>query len=181
MVRATPPATAPQRRHQFELNLEGRIGHVLRRAYQRHVSIFQQAMSDYKLTAAQFIVLATLMESGEQSQSDLVRQTAIDQATIRGIIDRLKARHLVITQVDVTDARKVTVRLTAQGEEVAMGASAHVDEISEATYNGLNNAERVAVLYLLRRMADMGPADAPDEPSTAGPHPKVNGGRNAAA
>lgn len=145
----------PVDRSTFRLNLPDRIGHVLRRAYQRHVAIFQQAMDDYELTAAQFIVLATLHECGECSQSDLVRHTAIDQATIRGIIDRLKARKLVTTQEDPADARKVTVRLTPKGEDVTAGASEHLDEISERTYNGLNNAERVAALYLLRRMADI--------------------------
>ncbi|MDM0021871.1 MarR family winged helix-turn-helix transcriptional regulator [Variovorax saccharolyticus] len=139
----------------FHLNLHDRIGHVLRRAYQRHVAIFQQAMSQYKLTAAQFIVLATLLESGGASQSDLVRQTAIDQATIRGIIDRLKARGLVITTVDPADARKVSVSLTPEGSEVTEGAAEQVEGISDQTFNGLNEAERVAALYLLRRMADM--------------------------
>jgi len=139
----------------FRLNLHERIGHVLRRAYQRHVAIFQQAMAEYKLTAAQFIVLATLLESGEVSQSDLVRQTAIDQTTIRGIIDRLKARNLLITTVDPADARKVTVSLTPEGRTLTAGASEQVDRISDETFNGLNGAERVAVLYLLRRMADM--------------------------
>lgn len=150
---------APKRRvrqiSMFRLNLHERIGHVLRRAYQRHVAIFQQAMAEYKLTAAQFIVLATLLESGEVSQSDLVRQTAIDQTTIRGIIDRLKARNLLITTVDPADARKVTVSLTPEGRTLTAGASEQVDRISDETFNGLNGAERVAVLYLLRRMADM--------------------------
>ncbi len=112
-------------------------------------------MSGYKLTAAQFIVLATLLESGGASQSDLVRQTAIDQATIRGIIDRLKARGLVITAVDPADARKVSVGLTPAGIEVTEGAAEQVEGISDQTFNGLNEAERVAALYLLRRMADM--------------------------
>lgn len=152
---AQRPVNAGPAIPMFRLNLHERIGHVLRRAYQRHVAIFQQAMAEYKLTAAQFIVLATLLESGETSQSELVRQTAIDQTTIRGIIDRLKIRGLVVTTVDPTDARKVTVGLTPEGRKVTEGASEQVDSISDQTFNGLNQAERVAVLYLLRRMADM--------------------------
>ncbi len=153
-IRSARPAETAQK-GRFRLDLESRIGHVLRRAYQRHVAIFQQAMAEYKLTAAQFIVLATLAERGACSQSDLVRHTAIDQATIRGIIDRLKVRGYLTTMGCSSDGRKVTVGLTPSGEDVTSGASTHVDEISELTYNGLNDAERVALLYLLRRVAGM--------------------------
>lgn len=139
----------------FRLALPDRIGHVLRRAYQRHVAIFQQALGEYNLTAAQFIVLASLLETGGSSQSDLVRLTAIDQATIRGIIDRLRARDLVLTTTDPSDARKVTVRLTPAGEKSAAGASTKVGEIERLTYNGLNDVEQVALMHLLRRIADI--------------------------
>lgn len=156
-MKENPTKTVAQR-GEFHLNPQDHIGHVLRRAYQRHVAIFQQAMDEFELTAAQFIALANLLEFEVCSQSDLVRLTAIDQATIRGIINRLKARKLISTMTDPADARKVTVRLTTEGETVISAAVTRLDGISELTYNGLNEAERVALMYLLRRISDIDPS-----------------------
>src|SRR5690606_25363755 len=124
-------------------------------AYQRHVNIFQEYLSGFQLTAAQYIVLGTTLELGVCSQSDLARHTVIDHTTIRGIISRLGARGLLFTEVDEDDARKVNVVLTQEGRTVAQEAYYRVDTVSEATFNGLSLAERVALKYLMRRMADI--------------------------
>ena len=39
-----------------EYRFSDQIGHLLRRAYQRHVAIFKQTVPDSQLTAAQFVV-----------------------------------------------------------------------------------------------------------------------------
>jgi hypothetical protein len=67
------------------------VGHLLRKAYQRHLAIFQQNVGDSQLTAVQFVTLCALRDHGPSSQTELVKATAVDQATIRGIVDRLKA------------------------------------------------------------------------------------------
>ncbi len=64
------------------------VGYLLRRAYQRHLAIFQAESGDGQLTSVQFATLCALKDHGAQSQGELVRQTGIDQATIRGIVDR---------------------------------------------------------------------------------------------
>ncbi len=139
----------------FRLCLEERVGHLLRRAYQRHVMIFHAHLSEFDLTAAQYIALANLLERGTCSQSDLARLTAIDHTTIRGIVSRLKKRGLLTTQVDSSDARKVTVLLTSQGEVVAEKAFTHIDDVSEDTFNGIDDTEKRALKYLLRRVANL--------------------------
>ncbi|CAM5481706.1 MarR family winged helix-turn-helix transcriptional regulator [Eoetvoesiella caeni] len=148
----------PRKKHSqpdFRLCLEERVGHLLRRAYQRHVMVFQTHLSEFDLTAAQYIALANLLERGVCSQSDLARFTAIDHTTIRGIISRLKKRGLLLTEVDSSDARKVTVTLTTQGQTVAAKAYTRIDGISEETFNGIDDVERSALKYLLRRLADL--------------------------
>ncbi|MDR6294894.1 DNA-binding MarR family transcriptional regulator [Pantoea dispersa] len=68
------------------------VGHLLRKVYQRHAAIFQQHVGDSQITAVQFITLCALRDRGPSAQNDLVRYTAVDQATIRGVVERLKAR-----------------------------------------------------------------------------------------
>jgi DNA-binding MarR family transcriptional regulator len=79
------------------------VGHLLRRAYQRHVAVFQQEIPDSRLTGAQFCVMCALRDHGAISMSEIGRVTAIDQATVRGIVERLKARELVTTSADDVD------------------------------------------------------------------------------
>ena len=146
-------------RPEFRLRLEEQVGHLLRRAYQRHVMVFQSHLDEYKLTAAQCIALAKLLEHGLCSQSDLARLTAIDHTSIRGIVSRLKKRGLLRTEVDSNDARKVTIFLTPPGKALIEKALLRIDDISEDTFNGINDTEKEALKYLLRRVADLGPVN----------------------
>lgn len=82
------PDTAPY-------DVTEQVGHLLRKAYQRHTAIFQQQACDPQLTSIQFVTLCALRDHGPSSQAELIKATAVDQATIRGIVDRLKARGLI--------------------------------------------------------------------------------------
>jgi len=134
------------------------VGHLLRRAYQRHVAIFQQGIPDSQLTAAQFVVLCAVHERTACSLNDVVRATAIDQGTARGVVDRLRARGLLEVSHDPDDRRKVLIRATDGGEALVRKMVPFAAEITEATFGDLNPAERVAVLFLLQKMS--GPAEA---------------------
>lgn len=131
------------------------VGHLLRRAYQRHVAIFQQTISDSHLTAAQFVVLCAVRQFGSCSLSEIVKVTAIDQATMRGIISRLKTRKVIKLSHDEHDRRKVMVSLTAAGASILDETVPAAFAVSEATFGNLNPAERVAIVYLLRKMCEL--------------------------
>jgi DNA-binding MarR family transcriptional regulator len=150
-----PLKAAPANEYVFS----DQVGHLLRRAYQRHVAIFQQTISDSQLTAAQFVVLCAVRQFASCSLSEIVRTTAIDQATMRGIIERLKARKVISVSHDAKDRRKVLVSLTPAGEQIIDATVPAALAVSEATFGNLNAAERVAVLYLLRKMCGMDGGD----------------------
>lgn len=130
------------------------IGHLLRRAYQRHVAIFQDAIPDSDLTAAQFVALCTVKEKQSCSLNDIVKTTAIDQATIRGVVERLKARKLIEVKPDPNDGRKLLVQATEDGLALINRTVPFAKEVTERTYGTLNPGERVALLFLLRKMMD---------------------------
>ena len=130
------------------------VGHLLRRAYQRHIALFQQTIPDTQLTAAQFVVLCAVKDSGACSLSEIVKRTAIDQATVRGVIDRLKARKLIAVRHDDVDRRKVLVSLTTVGMDLVGTMVRFAFEITEKTFNGFNPAERLALVYLLNKMCE---------------------------
>ena len=93
--------------------LSDQVGFNLRRANQRHVSIFAQHVDD--LTPTQFAALARLFERGTISQNQLGRQTAMDSATIKGVVERLAAKGLVTSSADPNDRRLRQVELTDKG------------------------------------------------------------------
>ena len=150
----------PKQPYQFS----EQVGHLLRRAYQRHVALFQQTIPDSQLTAAQFVVLCAVRDQGACSLIEIVKHTAIDQATVRGVIDRLKTRELITVSHDPADRRKVLVSLTEAGAALVGEMVPFARDITEATFGELNPAERVAVVYLLRKMCEFDDEGA--EPTT---------------
>jgi DNA-binding MarR family transcriptional regulator len=128
------------------------IGHLLRRAYQRHLAIFQQNASDPQLTSVQFATLCAIRDNGPSSQTELVQITAIDQATIRGILDRLKARDLITMSPTSHDRRKVIASLSPIGRATLDAMIPCAQRITELTLAGFNPAERVAIHYVLDKI-----------------------------
>ncbi len=130
----------------------GQIGHLLRRAYQRHTAHFQHYIPDSELTTAQFVVLCALRDSDGVSLADVVKATVIDQATLRGVIERLRQRALIAVAPGQADRRKVVIHLTPAGRDLVREMAPFAQQISASTYGTLNAAERVAMDFLLRKM-----------------------------
>jgi len=132
--------------------LTDQVGHLLRKAYQRHIAIFQQQIDDPQLTAAQFATLCAINERERCAMSEIIKITSIDQATIRGVIDRLRQRRLISVSPDPDDRRKASISLTKEGQKLVDRAIPRATNISEMTFRDLNDAERIAMIYLLRKM-----------------------------
>jgi hypothetical protein len=66
--------------------LDEQVGFALRQAQQRHTTIFAAKMIE-DLTPTQWAALAKLRELGDCSQNHLGRLTAMDAATIKGVVD----------------------------------------------------------------------------------------------
>ena len=132
--------------------LEDNVGFLLRLANQRHLAIFAGLMTE-QLTATQFAVLAKLREIGPCSQNRLGRLTAMDAATIKGVVDRLALRRLTRAKPDPEDGRMLTISLTAVGRRVADRVIPDANEITRQTLASLNAGEQATLLKLLRRVA----------------------------
>ncbi|MCO7516592.1 MarR family winged helix-turn-helix transcriptional regulator [Pseudomonas guariconensis] len=154
MPRKPSPAPAAPQIDATPYDVTEQIGHLLRKAYQRHTAIFQQQACDPQLTSIQFVTLCALRDNGPSSQAELIKATAVDQATIRGIVERLKSRGLIQLSPDPGDRRKVIVELTEAGNTLLDAMIPCARRISELSMGSLNAAEQVAILFLLRKMID---------------------------
>ena len=130
--------------------LDDQIGYVLRRVTQRHLVIFSEAIPE--VTTTQFAVLARLADIGPLSQNHLGRATAMDAATIKGVVDRLVKLGLVATAADPEDRRRLTVTLTPAGVTLFRDRMATALAVSEATLAPLSKDEATALMALLARL-----------------------------
>ncbi|MCO6415743.1 MarR family transcriptional regulator [Siccirubricoccus sp. KC 17139] len=135
-----------------EYELEAQVGHLLRRAYQRHLSLFQGIMGEDGPTSMQFAALVTLAQRGPLSQNLLGRMLAMDPPTVKGVVARLMARGLVVRQKDPTDARLLLVALTPAAEAALPGWVAKARAITAATLAPLSAADAARLARLLRNL-----------------------------
>jgi DNA-binding MarR family transcriptional regulator len=133
--------------------LEEQVGHLLRRAHQRHGAIFQEHIGAAALTPLQFAALVKLQDVGQVSQNQLGRLTAMDAATMQGVIKRLFARKLIERRPDAEDRRRLLLRLTPAGKSLVQAATPLGHDITERTLAPLSASERATFLSLLRRLA----------------------------
>ena len=103
---------------------------MLRLAQQRHTTIFASLMIE-ELTPTQWAAIAKLKEIGPSSQNLLGRLTAMDGATIKGVIDRLTRRGFTSTKPDPADGRRLLVALTGRGDAVYERAKSIATHITE--------------------------------------------------
>ncbi|HTO60729.1 MAG TPA: MarR family transcriptional regulator [Bradyrhizobium sp.] len=131
--------------------LDEQIGFILRQVWQRHTTIFARDIG-INLTPTQWAAVAKLAETGPCSQNQLGRLTAMDVATIKGVIDRLTARGLTETSPDPEDGRRLLVSLTRAGQQLAEKAAPSALAISKETLAPLDTREREMLLALLNRL-----------------------------
>jgi MarR family transcriptional regulator, lower aerobic nicotinate degradation pathway regulator len=134
-----------------DYKVDQQIGFFLRQANQRHVAIFSGLMGD-RLTTTQWAALTKLREIQPTSQNQLGRDTAMDVATIKGVVDRLVTRGYVATAPDPQDGRRLVLSLTSEGEvAIARNIDAAL-AVTEDTLSPLTSGERMMLIELLRKI-----------------------------
>jgi DNA-binding MarR family transcriptional regulator len=139
MSKSRPEPAAPATDDAIDAyRLEAQVGHLLRKAHQRATAIFLDVIGDPAITPTQFAALVRLYQHGELPQTRLGRLTAMDPATILGVIRRLSERALV--------------GLTPEGRELARRLIVNGPKVSADTLAPLEPAERAEFLRLLARL-----------------------------
>ena len=131
--------------------LDDQVGFILRQATQRHAAIFASGIG-CDLTPTQWAALAKLHEAGPMSQNRLGRHTAMDAATIKGVVDRLTRRGLLTAEPDAADGRRLLVALTPAGAEQVRRLAPHAHAITAKTLALLAPEEQQMLVSLLLRL-----------------------------
>jgi DNA-binding MarR family transcriptional regulator len=134
--------------------LDVSTGHLLRRALQRHQSLFQECAAGIGLTPPQFAALTKLAELRRVTQNRLGRLVAMDPATAQGVMKRLALRGLLRTEKDPMDRRTVVLAITPEGEVLVERARVAGHRANQTLMQDLSLAEQAELLALLRRITD---------------------------
>jgi DNA-binding MarR family transcriptional regulator len=151
MVQGGSPSSDAIERESYQLS--DQIGHLLRRAYQRHTAIFQRRISDLDVTAIQFAVLVAVRDGGTMPLARIGAATAVDPATLRGVVSRLSERDLIVSQNDEGDRRQRLISLTPKGRDLVARLLPDAIEITRETLSPLNPAEVLAIGFLLKKLS----------------------------
>ena len=132
--------------------LEAQVGHLLRRAYQRHLALFQGIMGEDGPTSMQFAALHVLSRRGPLSQNLLGRALAMDPPTVKGVVTRLMARGLVVRDRDAADARRLRVALTPAALEALPAWVGKARAVTAATLAPLSREDAARLGAILAKL-----------------------------
>ena len=149
---ATGAGAIEEIRGEMGYVLEDQIGFRLRKAHQRATDDFNAVMGRFDVTPTQFAALAKLHDAGPLPQSQLGRLTAMDPATILGVVRRLAKRGYVQQSLDPADARLVVVCLTPEGHAAAARMRAAAGEVSKRTLAPLTATQAAMLLRLVGKL-----------------------------
>ena len=147
------PSADGQGRPSGEFLVEDHIGFLLRRAHQRHVSLFLEIAGHHGLTPTQFAALFKAVELGKVTQNLLGRLTAMDPATIQGVVRRLTSRGLLCRTVDPMDRRTAVLAPTEEGIALIARTVSCAQRSHDAALAPLDAPEQTQLMALLRKLA----------------------------
>ena len=104
------------------------------------------------LTPTQFATLARLYGLGTPSQNKLGRLTAMDSATIKGVVERLTTKALVVSRANLTDQRLRMVELSDLGNKVFESAQHQAQAAWQETVAPLTAKETETLEALLAKL-----------------------------
>jgi DNA-binding MarR family transcriptional regulator len=137
--------------------------HLLHRAGQCALEIFQAEMAGGDLTPRQYAVLVTVAQNEGLSQTDLVERTGIDRSTLADIVRRMLKKGLLQRRRTREDARAYAVKLTDEGWRVLKTAEPLAKKVDEKLLAVLPGQQRDRFLQdlntIVQALTDMQPPE----------------------
>ncbi|MEO7010510.1 MAG: MarR family winged helix-turn-helix transcriptional regulator [Caldimonas sp.] len=131
-------------------------GHLIRRAHQMSVAVFEAGAAPYSITAPQHVVMTALFKYPGVDQVTLAGLVALDKVTTGSIVMRLVNRNLVRREQSVTDARARVLFLSAEGNTLLVEMQQTVRQAQRTLLARLSPEEGKTLLTLLRLMIGEG-------------------------
>jgi len=132
--------------------LSQRPGFLIRRLYQIHVALFQEACGEFEVTPLQYSLLSALAVRKTADQTTLAADIALDRTTTTGALKRLAARNLVERAVNEDDRRARLCKLTAAGAALLSKIESSARAAHRATLGKLTEREQAMFIDTMQRI-----------------------------
>lgn len=125
---------------------------LARRLHQRAAQLFNAASPEASLTAPQFAILATLLQTGPASQVTLGEQVSMDPSTTSAIIRKLLQSGLITRSQSSEDRRMHVIELSGAGRSLVTAHLAISRQAGRDLLKPLSPAEQRRFMDLLDRL-----------------------------
>ncbi|MBO9515455.1 MAG: winged helix-turn-helix transcriptional regulator [Variovorax sp.] len=139
-------------RSQVIADLLDKPGHLIRRAHQMSVAIFESEASPFGITAPQHVVMTALFKNPGVDQVTLAGLVALDKVTTGSIVARLAGRGLLRREHSQVDGRARALYLTDEGALLLRGMQSAVRKSQRTLLLHLSGEERKVFVRLLRQV-----------------------------
>jgi DNA-binding MarR family transcriptional regulator len=133
------------------------LGALLSRLLDAVIRREEPILHAHGLTMWEYVILATLRRDSGVTQKELARRSSRDATRLIANLDALEARNLVVREVDPSDRRRRTVRLTHEGRTAVDAAHRDIREMEGTLLGALDSGEqsglRTSLLTALRGIA----------------------------
>ncbi|KKC34674.1 MarR family winged helix-turn-helix transcriptional regulator [Devosia psychrophila] len=136
------------------LRTERPIGYLIHEVARMMRRRFEDEARTHGLTLAQWRALGAIDSEHMITQVALASHIDADPMTVSGILDRLEKRGLLERYPHPNDSRAKLSRLTPDGVEMVAAARHLGKTLYDAALDGLDEAERQALISSLSRMRD---------------------------
>ena len=127
-----------------------RPGFLLKRCDQVTAALFAEHCSGFKVTPSQYGALCALREFPGTDQLAVGRLVGLDRSTAGLVIKGLAARGLVEREVNARDARRMQLRLSAEGRRLLAQMAPAARRAQAAALAVLPNTKRAQFLDMLQ-------------------------------
>jgi len=150
----TEDHSRPGQSPREDFPLATRPGFLFHKAALLLVEDVEQALSAIGMRTRYFFVLASLAGGPKLSQQDLSRLLNLDPATVVTVIDEMERNAHVERRRNPADRRRYDLFLTESGRAALAEAETVATKVESAFFDGLDDAERVALQGVLARIIE---------------------------
>lgn len=127
-------------------------GFLVRRLQQLAVSMFIQALEEFKITPIQYTILGLVERSDGLDQAAIAAKSVLDASTVTDVVVRLEERGLVVREPCPDDKRRKNVRITEAGSLLLRTVEPHVNQSRKRLLSPLSPEEAASLLYLIEKV-----------------------------
>ncbi|ABW18397.1 MarR family winged helix-turn-helix transcriptional regulator [Alkaliphilus oremlandii] len=128
------------------------INFLLSTAQNTVFQYFNQKLSQYNITPAQYGVLNCLWEHGELTPKQIGEFLVLEASSISGILERMQKNNLIERNIHPNNRRTIVVTTTEQADDIRHNIEEIVSEMNHKFLSFLSEDERHLFTQILQKI-----------------------------